>query len=325
VRPLELTMEGFKSYADEQVLTFDGRSLFGIVGPTGAGKSTILEAMMYALYGKTHREGRETRDLIRMGADSARVRLSFEVGSGAWEVTRVLRRKGPSQAVLTRLGDEHPEATGQTAVTARIEELIGLDFGAFCSSVVLPQGKFDRFLMATASERSRILKGIFRLERVDAIRERAKTRAVALKEEARELQGALGALPADPQRLAALRATEQQARERADAIRSELAAVTAAEQILEQQQARLDDLERRADEIERAVARVPRTADLDALAVAEGERARLLEAAQAAAAAARASYQHVLADLEAAQQETGGPELLRRARERDAVRRLREE
>jgi exonuclease SbcC len=314
-------MEGFKSYAEEQVLTFDGRSLFAIVGPTGAGKSTILEAIMYALYGKTHREGRETRDLIRTGADSARVRLSFEVEAGAWEVTRVLRRKGASQAVLRRLGVQNPEATGQTAVTARIEELVGLDFPAFCSSVVLPQGKFDRLLMATPSERSRILKGIFRLERVDAIREQAKRRTARLNDEASERRGELRALPADPAQLEGLRARKMDAEARAEAIRSELAGVTAAEQMLERQQARLDELRGRVDEIEGALARVPSATDLDALGVVEAEHARVLAAVQAAVSEARARHAQATAALEAARQETGGRDLLWRARDRDAVRR----
>jgi exonuclease SbcC len=318
-------VEGFKSYAGEQTLTFDGRSLFGIVGPTGAGKSTVLEAMMYALYGRTHREARDTRDLIRIGADSARVRFAFEVATGAWEVTRVLRRKGASEAVLRRPGSQNPEVAGQTAVSARIEELVGLDFAAFCSSVVLPQGEFDRFLMATPKERSRILKGIFRLERVDAIRERAKKRASALGEEASERRGELRALPADPGRLEELRRSEQQARERAEDIRGELPGVTAAEATIAQQQVRLADLGHRAEAIDRALAKVPSASDLDGLAAVEQEWAHALEAAQATAALARTAYEEAALALEAAQRETGGPDLIRRARERNAVRRRLEE
>ncbi|MGH2690141.1 MAG: AAA family ATPase, partial [Actinomycetota bacterium] len=264
MRPLELTLEGFKSYAEEQVFTFDGRSLFAIVGPTGAGKSTILEAMMYALYGKTHREQRDTKDLIRTGADSARVRLSFETDSGAWVVTRVLRRKQPSQAVLTRLGSDVPVETGQTAVSARIEALVGLDFPAFCSSVILPQGQFDRFLMATEGERSKILKGIFRLDRVDAIRERAKVRLGRVNERIAGLRGELRALPADPDRLDDLRIRLAAARERAEAMRAELADIQTAERTLAQLGAELEELGRRTATVDRALARIPTAGDLEA-------------------------------------------------------------
>jgi exonuclease SbcC len=320
VRPLELTLEGFKSYATEQVFTFDGRSLFAIVGPTGAGKSTILEAMMYALYGKTHREQRDTRDLIRTGADSAKVRLSFETDSGSWEVTRVLRRKQPSQAVLTRLGSAVPEETGQTAVTARIEELVGLDFPAFCSSVILPQGQFDKFLMATEGERSKILKGIFRLDRVDAIRERAKVRLGKVNEEIAELRGELRALPADPTRLAGLRIQLAAARERAEAIRAELGDMLAAERTLEQHETELDELVRRTDSIDRALAKVPTAKDLSALETLAAEQEAAQAETKAAADVARAGHEASVAALEAARKEAGDADLLGRARELDAIR-----
>jgi exonuclease SbcC len=321
VRPLELTLEGFKSYAEEQAFTFDGRSLFAIVGPTGAGKSTILEAMMYALYGKTHREQRDTKDLIRTGADSARVRLSFETDSGSWVVTRVLRRKQPSQAVLTRLGSDAPVETGQTAVTARIEALVGLDFPAFCSSVILPQGQFDKFLMATEGERSKILKGIFRLDRVDTIRERAKVRLGRVNEQVAELRGELRALPADPERLASLRIRMAAARERAEAMRAELGDVQAAERTLEQHEAELEELRRRTATIDRALARMPTPAALEALAEAEAEHADAEATARAAADAAHTVHQAALAALESARDQAGGPEVLGAAREDDAVRR----
>ena len=321
MRPLELTLEGFKSYAQEQVFTFDGRSLFAIVGPTGAGKSTILEAMMYALYGKTHREQRDTKDLIRTGADSARVRLSFETDSGSWVVTRVLRRKQPSQAVLTRLGSEAPEETGQTAVTARIEALVGLDFPAFCSSVILPQGQFDKFLMATEGERSKILKGIFRLDRVDAIRERAKVRLGRVNEQAAELRGELRALPADPARLDGLRVRLAAARERAEAIQAELGEILAAERTLEQHEAELGELGRRSGAIDGALARLPTAEDLAALAAAEAQEAAAHAAARAAAEAARDAHRASLAALEAAREQAGAADVLGAAREHDAVRR----
>ncbi|MGQ0678782.1 MAG: AAA family ATPase [Actinomycetota bacterium] len=202
MRPLEVTLEGFKSYRFPQTFNLESRSLFGIVGPTGSGKSTILEAIIFALYGKTPRVERDTKKLINSQQEQARVQLSFEVDRAAWEVTRVLRRKGSSQTLLRRLDDASSDAlTGERAASERIEEIVGLDFNAFCSSVSLPQGEFDRFLRATPAERSRILKGIFRLERVDQMRERAQATKASLEGQIFAWRATIEALPADPQTL----------------------------------------------------------------------------------------------------------------------------
>lgn len=318
MRPLELTLEAFKSYLEEETFTFEGRTLFAIVGPTGAGKSTILEAMMYALYGRTHKESRRTTDLIRMGADSAKVRLSFLVDSGAWEVKRRLNRGQGSTAVLTRLADPHPVETGQTAVTERIEELVGLDFEAFCSSVILPQGKFDKFLMATPSARSEILKGIFKLDRVDAMQARARQRRDALNEEKAGLVGEARALPADPVRLEVLRVELAQTQIRADSIRQELAQVTAAERTVEQLEARLGELRTSLALIDRAVSRVPGPAELRAIAADESATLAAFESSRTKVAAAQQEYEAAAAELDRVKDDKG---LLGQAGELEASRR----
>ena len=146
MRPLELGLEGFRSYRTPTTFDFQDRGLFGIVGPTGAGKSSVLDALIYSLYGKTPQIGKDTKKLITSGAGTARVRLVFDVDGTSWEVLRVLRREGPSQVILKRLGEGTPDTSGERAVNDRIAGIVGLDFDAFCSSVTLPQGEFDRFL-----------------------------------------------------------------------------------------------------------------------------------------------------------------------------------
>ncbi|MGH7425779.1 MAG: AAA family ATPase, partial [Candidatus Methylomirabilales bacterium] len=127
MRPLELSVEGFRSYREAQVFQFDGRGLFGIVGPTGAGKSSILDALIYALYGRTPRIGRETRNLINSSCDQARVHLVFEVADSCWEVTRIIRTRGSSQVVLRRQGEGSVEAAGEGKVNEAVSEIVGLD------------------------------------------------------------------------------------------------------------------------------------------------------------------------------------------------------
>jgi exonuclease SbcC len=290
VRPLELTLEGFKSYRKAQTFTFESRTLFGIVGPTGSGKSSILEGLIFALYGKTPSVKAGTTRLINSQEAQARVQLSFEADDIAWEVVRVLRIKGTSQVVLRRLDGTGDTVTGDRQVTERIGEIVGLDFEAFRSSVSLPQGEFDRFLMAAPTERSRILKGIFRLERVDLLREAAKARWQAIEREIAGLRGTLDALPEQPELLLARLAEEESAARAVLAeVRIELPKVVQAEQDVRRS---VEDLERVRTEraaTETALRRLPPEESLRNLADArDSAERRLKEAAEAFVNATRA-------------------------------------
>lgn len=308
MRPLEVTLEGFKSYRCPQTFNFESRSLFGIVGPTGSGKSTILEALIFGLYGKTPRLQRETKKLINSGQEQARVQLIFEVDDVVWEVVRIIRRKGTSQTLLRRLSDSSGDPiSGERLANERIEELVGLDFDGFCSSVLLPQGEFDRFLKAPPADRSKILKGIFRLERVDLLRERARASFARLEGRIAVLQAGLEALPADPQALlTALEDQRTQAALRVSAIGEALPGVTEAEQQL---RATADQMQRLQDSRDRtgaALARLPAQQDLKELAgrnsraqeVMKGAWSELGEAAKVLEAAVEAE--------KAVESQTGG-------------------
>lgn len=194
MRPLELRLRGFRSYAGEDtVFSFRDRSLVGVVGPIGSGKSTILDAISFALYGRTANIGRGTKALIHQRADSTSVALRFQVDDDIWEVQRMLRRKGSSQHVLYRLEDDVPEpehletVLQEGEVTQRITELLGLDFAAFGRSVMLAQGRFTEFLMAPPAERDKVLKGVFGHDRIDRMREVAKARASDYEVEAEKV------------------------------------------------------------------------------------------------------------------------------------------
>lgn len=197
MRPLELVLQGFRSHERRTEISFQGRNLIAIVGPTGAGKSSILDGICYALYGKTPREQRSTKKLICSRCEEARVQLTFGVEGRTYEVTRAVRRKGQSPHVLIDVDAGEHLCSGVDAVSTRVEELLGLDFDAFCSSVLLAQGEFARFLGATAGERSKILKGIFRLEQIDALRAAAKARVDGIDGDLREIEGERRGIPDD--------------------------------------------------------------------------------------------------------------------------------
>ncbi len=166
--------------------------LFAIVGPTGSGKSTILDAMCLALYGKTPRMGatRDTtrfevggrsitaadaRQLVRRGAAEASATVRFGVGDeryeATWSVTAL--RQGPNRGQLgdvkRSVGKEGSTAllaTGTNDVNATVGELTGLSFEQFCRCMLLAQGEFAAFLQANSKERTAVLEALTDSRRV---------------------------------------------------------------------------------------------------------------------------------------------------------------
>jgi DNA repair protein SbcC/Rad50 len=163
VRPLSLTIEGFTAFRDRQEIDFRPLELFVITGPTGAGKTSILDAIAFALYGEVPRIGsrRGTADVISLGTDRAAVEFEFTVGDhGRHRVARrISHRQGQSVTLERQEGEDWvPVSTGGVIDTnERIQELIGLDFDGFTRAVILPQGEFHRFLKGDTSERRKVL------------------------------------------------------------------------------------------------------------------------------------------------------------------------
>ena len=185
MRPLSLTLDGFRSYAERSEFDFRNRHLVGIVGPIGSGKSTILDAVAFALYGMTPTERSSTKSLIHQRSDAARVEFVFEVDGQVWRSVRALRRAGQSEHALFRYSSDEGFLAGEDPletvlkkgeVDQRIEDLLGLDFPAFNRSVLLAQGRFSELLRATATQRDEVLKGVFGFDRVGAMERLAKLR-----------------------------------------------------------------------------------------------------------------------------------------------------
>ena len=198
MRPLELRLRNFRSYFGSQAaFDFRNRSLVGIVGPIGSGKSSLLDGVAFALYGRTPSEGSATSRLIHQRAGDGGVSLRFEVDGEVWEAVRVLRRKGQSQHALYRYDEDTPEAepvekvTQERQVNDRIRDLLGLDFDTFGRSVLLAQGRFAEFLKGAPADRDRVLKGVFGHDRIDQMREVAKARSVVLGQEVAAFDGRL--------------------------------------------------------------------------------------------------------------------------------------
>lgn len=181
MRPLKLSLKGFTAFRDEQSVDFSQLDIFAIAGPTGAGKSSILDAMTYALYGKVERVSNECSQLISQGLPGMAVKFEFSCGNEQYRVARRTTRKSPTDVVLERSvdGEWAPEAGKVREVGQRIERIIGLDYDGFTRAVLLPQGKFDQFLAGDAGTRRKILTDLLGLQIFERMAAHARRQAVA--------------------------------------------------------------------------------------------------------------------------------------------------
>lgn len=163
MRPLSLTIEGFTAFRERQEINFEPLELFVITGPTGAGKTSILDAIAFALYGEVPRIGsrKGTADVISLGTDRAAVEFEFRIGAHCRHrvARRISRRQGQSATLERQEGTQWvPVSTGGISeANERIRELIGLDFDGFTRAVILPQGEFHRFLKGETADRRKVL------------------------------------------------------------------------------------------------------------------------------------------------------------------------
>ena len=277
MRPLELHIKHFRSFSGESTFDFRGRNLVGIVGPIGSGKSSVLDAISYALYARTPRIAGAVRDLIHQRSDTAVVRLTFVVGDGTWQVTRSIR-KSQSNHTLHRLDNETGEiaetVTQKGEVNDKVERLIGLDFDGFSRSVLLAQGKFAEFLTAQPAQRDRVLKGVFGHERIDGMRQAAKQRAGEMALQIEKLSGRLEGLAIAGQRLLEQRADLSTMSESLEALLKVQPRVADHDERLAAIGARLVEVDKRSSALTARSAQLPDTAFVTGI-VEEAGRARM--------------------------------------------------
>jgi exonuclease SbcC len=169
VRPVALKIKGFTSFRDEQTIDFSDLDLFALWGPTGSGKSSVLDAITYALFGYVERVGREASRLVSQGQPRMAVTLDFVVGNETYRVTRSTPASGQTKARFEVLeGDEFvsrdEHADQVKGVNDLVKKVVGLDYEAFTRSVILPQGQFAEFLTGEAKNRRKILTELLGLE-----------------------------------------------------------------------------------------------------------------------------------------------------------------
>jgi exonuclease SbcC len=196
MRPERLELEGFTAFRDRVEVDFSDADLFVLVGPTGSGKSSIIDAVIFALYGSIPRlrKGR-VEPVISLGAQRARIRFDFSVGGRRYSATRVVQRtKTGATTNEARLEGGPEEVVGAAELTAAIEDLLGLSYEHFTKSVVLPQGKFASFLLDGSTDRQALLRELLDLGRYARVRDLAVERAQASEVRAESLAQSLSRL-----------------------------------------------------------------------------------------------------------------------------------
>ncbi|WP_158116571.1 AAA family ATPase [Vibrio cincinnatiensis] len=203
MRPIQLTLQAFGPFASQQVIDFSqfGHApLFLINGPTGAGKSSILDAICFALYGETtgsERSGDQMRCDYAPSSVLTEVQFIFELNQRRFMITRspdqeVAKQRGEgttkknhaaSLVELLDLGDEKLIAHRPTPVSKAMLELIGLDVKQFRQVMVIPQGKFRELLIANSKEREQIFGQLFQTQIYVQIERELLDRAAGIRKQ----------------------------------------------------------------------------------------------------------------------------------------------
>lgn len=207
MRPLKLTISAFGPYAGEQTIDFnelDGRNIFLITGPTGAGKTTIFDAICYAIYGKG--SGRD-RDGENMRSDFAGedtvtfVELEFELSGRRYWVKRKpkqLRRKSKgggfteqgAEAEFKEIDVANAETiAGIREVNEKVQQVLAITYEQFKQIIMIPQGEFRELLTTESKDRESILQRIFGTEGFRRVQDRLGDLEKSLRDEVRILAG----------------------------------------------------------------------------------------------------------------------------------------
>ena len=207
MRPLKLSFESFNSYANKTSIDFDdfnSNGIFLITGPTGSGKTTIFDAIKYALYGVASGEDRKNisnfSDFANLESPST-VTFEFLHRGVKYRIERISSYQVPKKnktpetdkKTLTQKttvnfyqlidGEEKLLASNATKVNEEVQNLLGIDKNQFSQIVMIAQGDFSKILTANGSDREKLLRNIFNTEIYQQLQERLKADTSQLEKE----------------------------------------------------------------------------------------------------------------------------------------------
>ncbi|HEY3502436.1 MAG TPA: SMC family ATPase [Actinocatenispora sp.] len=340
MRPVRLDLAGFTVFRDETTIDFAGAEFFALLGPTGSGKSTVLDAICFALYGTVPRWDhlRSVENALSPSASEARVRLVFESSGARYVATRVLRRSARGKVTTTRAGLERLPADFDLStldsdrpgggelgevlagtpseMTDAVAATVGMPYEQFVTCVVLPQGEFAEFLHAKPAKRQEILVNLLGLRVYQRIAERARQAAKDADSDVRAVDALLAGM-ADATEQSVAEATERvgQLRGLAEAVGAAVPELTAAQGLAAEAREALAELDAEG----RLLAGITTPDGVAELAETAARAREAAEASLAAVTDAEQAEERAATALDAA----GDPGALRRTldryRERDAL------
>ena len=204
MKPIRLELKEFGPYKNE-IIEWDkiiNEPIFLITGKTGSGKSTLFDAITYALYNKTTggKDIASLRTKTALDKDKTQVNFDFELSGRKYRIERTLaylkagnKNLTSGKVALMQYNNEKLEviASKEQEVKEKIEELIGLDDKQFCQIIILPQGKFKEFLLSKSSEKKETLRSLFNTyfyqKFVEQLQEQAKKLDSSHKQKEKEL------------------------------------------------------------------------------------------------------------------------------------------
>ncbi|SVD02241.1 uncharacterized protein METZ01_LOCUS355095, partial [marine metagenome] len=206
MRPIRLKIKAFGPFPSEQTIDFnelEDSTFFLIHGPTGAGKTAILDAICFALYGESSGEERDPRGMRSDYAEEnvlTEVTLDFSIGNDHYRINRQPGRKvkkksgegyrleNPKATFWKRTGILNPSENGKvisskaSEVNKEINSILGFKSDQFRQVVVLPQGKFRQLLDSGSKEKERVLEVLFQTEKYRTIEEALKNKEKEIKD-----------------------------------------------------------------------------------------------------------------------------------------------
>ena len=265
--PLSLTLKNFMSYGPQgETLPFEELRVACLTGDNGNGKSALLDALTWVLWGKTRASSVGSvseDDLIRLGAEEAEVRLEFELNDQRYRVVKK-RRKGKSASAsdwqLAQCDDAGVwvpiGGNSQREIGRQIVQLLNMEYDTFLNSAYLQQGKADEFTRQTPAKRKGILGEILGLNRYDRLEAMAKEKYRERKEQVEEIDGQIRLLETHVGRRTNFEEQSREAGAQLIVEEGRLSALTAASRKVQERVAKLEQVAAAVEEARGACARI---------------------------------------------------------------------